>query len=257
VPLLAVAVGAWYLSAVFYQASSPMGMGSMASAIPIATMAGMFSAPDTGVILAFLVVWMVGMVAMMFPAMVPIVSFYSGLVTKQEKRPGISRVLGTPLFLTGYLSLYLLLGVGLFAAVYAVFQLSLVLPSLSSWSVVAVAVVLFGAGIWQVTPLKEKMLGQCISPMGFFMTHAKKGLSGAFRMGAEHGVYCVACCWLYMLVMLAVAAMSLVSMVLLSGLIIVEKAFVGKSSWFKWLSAGIFLSLGVAVIVFPSFVALV
>jgi predicted metal-binding membrane protein len=256
-PLLVVAVGAWYLSAVLYQASSPMDMGSMAPAIPIATMASMFSTPDIAVILAFLVVWLVGMVAMMFPAMVPIMSFYSGLVTKQEKRPNLSRVLGTPLFLTGYLSLYLLLGLGLFAAVYAVFQLGLVIPSLSSLSVIGVAVVLFAAGIWQVTPLKEKMLGKCISPMGFFMTHAKKGLSGAFTMGAEHGVYCVGCCWLYMLVMLAVAAMSLVSMVLLSGLIIVEKAFVGKTSWFKWLSAGIFLTLGIAVLVFPSFAALV
>jgi predicted metal-binding membrane protein len=256
-PLLAVAVGAWYFSAVLYQASSPMGMGSMAPAIPIATMASMFSTPGFGVILAFLVVWMVGMVAMMFPAMVPIMSFYNGLVTKQERRPNLSRVLGTPLFLIGYLSLYLLLGLGLFGAVYGVFQLGLAIPSLSSWSVVGVAVVLFATGIWQLTPLKEKMLGKCISPMGFFMTHAKKGLGGAFQMGAEHGIYCVGCCWLYMLVMLAVAAMSLVSMVLLSGLIIVEKAFVGKTSWFKWVSAGIFLTLGMAVLVFPSFVALV
>jgi len=257
VPLLVVAIGAWYLSAVLYQASSPMGMDSMAPVIPIATMAGMFTTLDAGVVFAFLVVWVVGMVAMMFPAMVPIMSFYSGLVTKQERRPNLSRLVGPPLFLTGYLSLYLLLGLGLFAAVYEVFQLGLMMPWLSSWSVFGVAAVLFAVGIWQVTPLKEKMLGKCISPMGFFMTHARKGLPGAFRMGAEHGVYCVGCCWLYMLVMLGVAAMSLISMVLLSGLIIVEKAFVGKSSWFKWLSAGIFFSLGAAVLVFPTFVALI
>jgi len=257
VPLLVVAVGAWYLSAVIYQASSPMGVDAMAPAVHIASMASMFSTPGIGVVLSFLVVWLVGMVAMMFPAMVPVMSFYSGLVTKQETRPNLSRLLGTPLFLTGYLSLYLLLGAGLFGAVYVVFQLGLVMPWLSSWSVVGVAIVLFAAGIWQLTPLKEKMLGKCISPMGFFMTHAKKGFSGAFRMGAEHGIYCVGCCWLYMLVMLAVAAMSLVSMVLLSGLIIIEKAFVGKTSWFKWLSAGVFLSLGAAVLVFPSYVALI
>jgi predicted metal-binding membrane protein len=252
-PLLVVAIGAWYFSVVLYQTSSPAGMSSMAPAVPIASMGSMFSTPNIGVVLAFLVVWMIGMVAMMFPAMVPVMSFYSGLVTKQERRPNLSRVLGIPLFLGGYLSLYLLLGAGLFAAVYLVFQLGLVIPSLSSWSVVGVAVVLFATGIWQLTPLKEKMLGKCVSPLGFFMTHAKKGFGGAFRMGAEHGVYCVGCCWLYMLVMLAVAAMSLVSMVLLSGLIIVEKAFVGRTSWFKWMSAGIFLFLGAAVLLFPSF----
>jgi predicted metal-binding membrane protein len=257
VPLLVVAVGAWYLSALLYQASSPMGMDSTAPAVPIASMENMFSTPNIGIVLAFLVVWVVGMVAMMFPAMIPVMSFYSGLVTKRERRPNLSRLLGIPLFLGGYLSLYLLLGAGLFAAVYLVFQLGLAMPSLASWSVVGVAAVLLATGIWQLTPLKERMLGKCVSPMGFFMTHAKKGFGGAFRMGAEHGIYCVGCCWLYMLVMLAVAAMSLVSMVLLSGLIIVEKAFVGRTSWFKWLSAGIFLFLGAAVLIFPSFAVLI
>ncbi|HEY6282889.1 MAG TPA: hypothetical protein VIW22_03100, partial [Nitrososphaerales archaeon] len=57
VPLLVVAVAAWYLSAVLYQASTPMGMDSMAPAIPIATMAGMFTTLDAGVVVAFLVVW--------------------------------------------------------------------------------------------------------------------------------------------------------------------------------------------------------
>jgi predicted metal-binding membrane protein len=257
VPLLVVAVGAWYLSAVLYQTSSSMGMSSMAPAVPIATMASMFTAPNMGVIASFLVVWLVGMVAMMFPAMVPVMSFYSGLVTKDENRPNLSRFVGPPLFLGGYLSLYLLLGLSLFVAVYAVFQMSLVLPWLSSLSVVGVAAVLFVTGLWQLTPLKEKSLGKCISPMGFFLTHAKKGFSGAFRMGAEHGIYCVGCCWLYMLVMLAVAAMSLLSMVLLSVLIIIEKAFVGKSSWFRWLSAGVFFSLAGLVVAFPSYLALI
>jgi predicted metal-binding membrane protein len=254
VPLLVVAVGAWYLSAILYQTSSPMTMSSMAPAVPIVTMAGMFSAPDIDVIASFLVVWLVGMVAMMFPAMVPVMSFYSRLISKEE-RPDLARLAGPPLFLSGYLSLYLVLGLALFAAVYAAFQLSLVLPWLSSLSVAGVAAVLLVTGIWQLTPLKERMLGKCISPMGFFLTHSKKGLSGAFRMGAEHGVYCVGCCWLYMLVMLAVAAMSLVSMVLLSALIIFEKAFVGKTSWFKWLSAGIFFSLAAFVVAFPSYLA--
>ncbi|MDA4124749.1 MAG: DUF2182 domain-containing protein [Thaumarchaeota archaeon] len=255
VPLLVVAIGAWYLSAILYQASSPLGMASMAPTIPIITMSSMFTAPDTGIIASFLVLWLVGMIAMMFPAMVPVMSFYSRLTTKEEKRPRLSRLAGPPAFLSGYLSLYLLLGAGLFAAVYAVFQLSLILPWLSPLSVIGVAAVLFATGVWQLTPLKEKMLGQCISPMGFFVTHTKKGLSGAFRMGAEHGVYCVGCCCLYMLVMLAVAAMSLVSMILLSGLIIVEKAFVGKAAWFKWLSAGIFFALGTVVIIAPSTLA--
>ena len=61
---------------------------------------------------------------------------------------------------------------------------------------------------------------------------------------------------MYMFVMLAVAAMSLLSMATLSGLIIVEKAFVGKASWFKWLSSGVFFFLAALVLTFPSILAL-
>jgi len=256
VPLLVVAAGAWYLSAYSLQASSPMTMESSMGSVPLATMSAMFSSPGAGMLSTFLLVWLVGMVAMMFPAMIPVMSFYSGMTTAEEGQQSSTRLVRPVVFLGGYLSLYALLGLGLYAAVYAVFQLSLVLPSLSSLYTAGVVAVLFVTGVWQLTPLKEKSLSKCVSPLGFFLTHFKKGFSGAFRMGAEHGVYCVGCCWLYMLVMLAVAAMSLLSMALLSGLIIVEKAFVGRSSWFKWVSAGIFFSLALLVIASPSYLAL-
>ena len=256
VPLLTVAVVAWYVSAFLPQDSSPMPTSSLRPVLPVATMSSLFSALDMGVIASFLVVWIVGMVAMMFPAIVPVMSIYTGLMTSEEKRPNLSRFMGPPLFLSGYLSLYALLGLFLFVLVYVVFQLSSILPWLSSLSVAGVGSVLLLAGIWQLTPLKEKSLATCISPMGFFLTHAKRGLSGAFQMGAEHGIFCVGCCWLYMLVMLVVAAMSLPSMALLSGLIIVEKAFIGRTRWFKWLSSGIFFLLAALVITFPSYLTL-
>jgi predicted metal-binding membrane protein len=255
VPLLIVTFGAWYLSVYSLQASSSMTMDASGSMVPIATMATMFRSPNLWVISTFLLVWLVGMVAMMFPAMIPIMSFYSGM-TETGENQGLSRPVGTTLFLGGYLFMYTLLGISLFAVVYCAFQLGALLPWLSSYSVAGVAAVLLIAGVWQLTPLKEKSLAKCVSPMGFFITHFKKGASGAFRMGTEHGFYCVACCWLYMLVMLAVAAMSLISMAVLSGLIIIEKAFVGKAAWFRWVSAGVFFSLAALIVAFPSYLAL-
>ncbi len=254
-PLLLVAVGAWAFSAYQLQAQSTAGPAT--PSIPLVSMAGMFTLTDPGMFLSFVVVWVVGMVAMMFPAMVPVVSMYSRMMVKGEERPRLSLLFGTPLFLAGYLSVYGLLGVALFAGVYAVFQMGSAIPSLSALAVPGLALVLLLAGAWQLTPLKEKSLAKCVTPMGFFMTHAKKGFSGAFRMGAEHGVYCVGCCWLYMVVMLVVGAMSLLAMGLLSVLIIVEKAFVGNAAWFKWLTAGIFFLLAGLVLVFPSFLSAV
>jgi predicted metal-binding membrane protein len=187
--------------------------------------------------------------------MIPVISIYNGLGVGREGKVGRSP-LGSSIFLAGYLSLYALLGLGLFGAVYLVFQAGALLPWLSQYGLYGVAAVLLLAGAWQLSPLKEKSLAKCVSPVGFFMTHSKKGKTGALRMGAEHGAYCVACCWLYMLVMLAVAAMSLVSMVILSGIIIVEKAFVGRRPWFRWLSAGIFFSLAALALAYPASLAL-
>jgi predicted metal-binding membrane protein len=188
--------------------------------------------------------------------MIPVISVYARLGFKEGVKGGGRFAIPSMVFLTGYLSLYALLGIGLFGVVYVVFQLGTLIPWLSQFSLIGVAAVLFLAGVWQLSPLKEKSLTHCISPLGFFITHSKKGLLGALRMGAEHGSYCVGCCWLYMLVMLSVAAMSLLSMVFLSGLIIVEKVFVGGRQWFKWFSAGTFFLLAALTLVFPASLAI-
>jgi predicted metal-binding membrane protein len=195
------------------------------------------------------------MVAMMFPAMIPVISIYARFGSNEGGKSEGRFTISSIIFLAGYLSLYALLGIGLFGAVYAVFQLGALLPWLTQYSLIGVPAVLFLAGVWQLSPLKDKSLTHCISPIGFFLTHSKKGSVGALRMGAEHGAYCVGCCWLYMLVMLAVAAMSLLSMIFLSGLIIVEKVFFGGKRWFKWFSAGVFFLLAVLAVGFPAFLA--
>ena len=38
----------------------------------------------------------------------------------------------------------------------------------------------------------------CRSPLQFVLTRWRSGSNGAFRMGLEHGVYCIGCCWFLM-----------------------------------------------------------
>src|SRR5712692_8608747 len=90
VPLLAVAAGAWFLSAYTLQNSLP-AMGPSTSPIPIVMMAGMFSSPDIFIVSTFLLVWVVGMVAMMFPAMIPVISLHSRMMNRDEEHHGPSR----------------------------------------------------------------------------------------------------------------------------------------------------------------------
>jgi predicted metal-binding membrane protein len=57
---------------------------------------------------------------------------------------------------------------------------------------------LLTAGIYQLTPAKDACLRHCRSPVDFVSSHWKPGGRGAFRMGIEHGVFCLGCCWILM-----------------------------------------------------------
>ena len=49
------------------------------------------------------------------------------------------------------------------------------------------------------------------------------GRLGAVRMGAEHGTYCVGCCWGLMVVLFALGVMSLTWMAIVAAVIFAEK----------------------------------
>jgi len=87
----------------------------------------------------------------------------------------------------------------------------------------ASAVTLVAAGLWQVTRTKEVCLTHCTSPMSFVLHHWRSGRSGAVRMGFRHSMYCIGCCWLFMLVLFVSGSMSLLWMGGLSVVIFAEK----------------------------------
>src|SRR5205814_3137271 len=73
------------------------------------------------------------------------------------------------------------------------------------------------AGIYQLTPLKEICLRHCRGPMHFVLGGWKAGRVGAVRMGAEHGAFCIGCCWGLMVILFAVGVMSLFWMAVVAG----------------------------------------
>ncbi len=242
--LLVAAVASWgalyYLMPLMTSTSSMLGVASMVSSV---------SPVSIGI---FELVWLVGMIAMMFPAMIPVVTFYNKLATRAEANPAVARTIGTPLFLVGYLGTYAGLGLAAYLAVYVAVGSASFVPFISSVAFIGPSLVLVLAGVYQLSPMKLRALSFCISPMAFFAVHARKGLLGSLRMGAVHGKYCVGCCWAYMLVMLAVAAMSLPIMIILAGLIAVEKVIAKGAVWFNRGVAGILMILGVLVFFVPS-----
>jgi predicted metal-binding membrane protein len=252
--LLAAAAISWLVS---YYLMPLMMMGNSPGMMAANGVAALVSSLSASSVALFEVVWVIGMAAMMFPAMIPVVLFYDKIKTKLETNPRFALVAGTPVFLTGYLVTYALLGIGAYLAIYAAIALSSAFPILSALSIIAPSGILIATGLYQLSSLKSRCLSQCVSPFGFFATHSRSGLLGAFRMGFSHGKYCVGCCWAYMFVMLAVGAMSIPVMAVLAGLIALEKVIVKGSVWFTRGVAVGFILLGIAVAFFPSILVLI
>jgi len=178
---------------------------------------GMLGSTDLAVFFALNVVMMV---AMMLPSALPMVLAYRGL-TRLEGGVAVRPAddVGTFAFLIPYFVVWGAFGM---AALLGLTALGLLGP----WTGLALfvpAATLGAAGVWQVTRTKEVCLAHCTSPMGFVVHHWRPGRLGAMRMGARHSLYCIGCCWLFMVVLFVAGATSLAWMGLASIAIFVEK----------------------------------
>jgi predicted metal-binding membrane protein len=84
-------------------------------------------------------------------------------------------------------------------------------------------VLLAAAGLYQLTPLKQSCLASCRSPAAFLTEHWHPGRAGAWRLGLEHGLYCVGCCWALMLLLFVGGVMSLLCIAAIAVFVLAEK----------------------------------
>lgn len=200
----------------------------------------------------FTSVWTVGMAAMMFPAIVPMVMLYNTLVSSggqaqvaadvPARRVHSGKVV---LFVGCYLLVWSLTGVALLLGWSEIMR---TLPLGQSMNPIFAAILVV-AGAYQFTPLKTKCLGYCESPMSFFMRRWKSGTAGALRMGLYHGLYCLGCCWPYFLLMVALGWMNLFWMALFAAIIFGEKIWsrgiwVARAAGVGFIVAGILVAAG-------------
>jgi len=85
--------------------------------------------------------------------------------------------------------------------------------------------VLASAGAFQFSALKYRCLDECRTPFAFVASrwHGRAPVREAFRIGIDHGVFCVGCCWALMLCMFVVGTGSLGWMLALAALMAAEK----------------------------------
>ncbi|MGN6624649.1 MAG: DUF2182 domain-containing protein [Candidatus Nitrosocosmicus sp.] len=204
-------------------------------------------------VLIFTASWTVGMIAMMFPAISPMVLLYNRLVKhdgnnvrgnlygQKEDFPSSSFILDENennigrrsffinysikmvLFVVCYLIVWALTGIILLFTSSVIMNMFIVKESDIKHLDVIYGILLIISGAYQFSPLKTKCIGYCESPFSFFMRRWKSGTSGAIKMGTFHGLYCLGCCWPYFLLMIFLGWMTLLWMALFSLIIFIEK----------------------------------
>jgi predicted metal-binding membrane protein len=191
--------------------------------VTVARMRGMDDGPgtDLGGLGWYAGIWVTMMAAMMLPSVAPMVLLFSR-VSNERARRGQSFV-PTWIFVSGYFAVWTVYGL----AGYGVYRLVTAFDTgFLAWDRGGPYVAggaLIAAGVYELTPLKRVCLRHCRSPLHFVLGGWRGGRVGAFRMGAEHGAYCVGCCWGLMLILFALGVMSLLWMAIVAGAIFGQK----------------------------------
>jgi predicted metal-binding membrane protein len=208
-------------------------------------MHGMDGGPWTGLgaLAWFVGIWVVMMAAMMFPSVAPTVALYSRMT---KSRSPVAPLL----FTSGYLLAWTSVAVFAFAVATAGARISgdlLAWNRAGRWIAGATLVV---AAVYELTPLKDVCLGKCRSPLGFLLGSWRNGRSGALKMGARHGAWCIGCCWALMASLFALGVMSVVWMAVVAGLIAFEKLVPSRRAA-TYGTATILFVLGVLLVAAP------
>jgi predicted metal-binding membrane protein len=222
-----------------------LALAVVAWLVTTARMRGMESMPgmDLGALDFYVTVWVVMMVAMMFPAVAPTVLAYNRL------RQGVADATG--LFVAGYLVVWAIAGL----AAYALYGLvRAVDPPFLAWDEAGRYVaggVIVAAAVYQVMALKQACLGYCRTPMVVLAERRRDGRAGALGLGIRYGAWCFGCCWALFAALFALGVMSVGWMALITVFIVAERLLPWPTAA-RWAVAVSLLALGLGVAFFSA-----
>ena len=170
----------------------------------------------------FMAMWVAMMVAMMFPASAPMILTFARVHAGKRERG--QPFVPTWVFVSSYLLVWTLSGVVAYGAAAGTEELAEQWMWLMDNAARIGGVVLTVAGLYQLSPLKRACLSKCQTPLGFILGSWRDGYVGSFRMGLEHGSYCLGCCWLLFVILFPLGVMNIGAMVAITLLIFAEKS---------------------------------
>jgi predicted metal-binding membrane protein len=206
--------------------ASDMAAPGMEGMPGMARTPGMPAAPPLAASLALTaLMWFVMMVGMMTPGAAPTVLIFAALERRRgpDLRPGVR----TALFVAGYFAVWAAFSLAAALAQAALQRTDFLSPHLAASSAAVAGAIFVLAGLYELTPLKERCLGHCRSPLDWLARRRRSGRAGAMAMGAEHGAYCLGCCWALMLLLFAAGVMNLLFVALLAVMVLAQKLLPG------------------------------
>jgi predicted metal-binding membrane protein len=165
---------------------------------------------------AFVALWALMMTAMMLPTIAPFAALYTRTLTDHRPRRISELAVG-----------YLLVWTAAALPAYGLALLAERLVASRPTAAKVFACTIFAAcGAYQLTPIKDRCLARCRSPLGFVLKYGSyRGRLRDLRVGMSHGGFCLACCWALMIVLVAVGLMNLAAMVVLAAVVLTEKTW--------------------------------
>ena len=235
--IIAIAAIAWAYLVYLDRDGGVMGMETGMGGMAMAEMS--WGAADFGLML---VMWAVMMTAMMVPTATPVILMFAAV--NRRHRESDQPFVPTGVFLAGYVIVWSGFAVLATLAHWGLHQASLLSSMMGeSRSAYLGGSLLLVAGVFQLSPLKYACLSHCRSPMGFVMTNWREGRTGAIRMGLEHGVYCLGCCWALMALLFVLGIMNLAWIAALAAFVLLEKVS-PKAEWVSRLTGAALVAWG-------------
>ena len=168
--------------------------------------------------LMVLAAWQVMTAAMMLPSSLGFIRVYAATA---RNAPEFPRAFG--LFLFAYFVLWTAFALLAFGGDMLLHRGVDGWPWLRARARLIPAATLALAAIYQLTPLKDACLRACRHPALYLVRHYRRGVRNGFRIGFDHALFCLGCCWALMLVMFAAGVAHLAWMGVLALVMLAEK----------------------------------
>jgi predicted metal-binding membrane protein len=240
--LLVLCMLAWWYIIYLYQQMNVMNMAAFLFAMP---MTPTWSMQD---FLLIFLMWFVMMIAMMTPSVTPLILIFA--MVNRQKKERRSPFVPTAYLLCGYFLVWA--GFSMLATLlqWLLQKISMLNPQMVTTNKILGGLILITAGMFQFTAMKQSCLNSCRNPIDFIHLNWKEGKARAFRMGIEHGFFCLICCWALMILLFVSGIMNLLWIVLIAIFVLIEKAL-PKMKWISFIAGAVLIVYGALLLLKP------